>query len=99
MPFASCACVTIVYARLMIGPSTPGPIAPIAHRYRLFGVIGRGATGTVYRARDRLSGRLVALKTLAIEPSGEATAPSTSEPVVPTTELLGREFLLLAGLR
>ena len=69
------------------GPGSSGPAAApitlIAQRYRLLGVVGRGATGTVYRARDRSSSRVVALKTVA-------TAPAP---------LLSREFQLLAGLR
>lgn len=47
---------------LMVAARSSRPL--IAQRYRLLGVIGRGATGTVYRALDRLNERLVALKSL-----------------------------------
>lgn len=61
----------------------------VAQRYRLLGVIGRGATGTVYRAHDRLSGRVLAVKTLAAEPACSGADRASFE----------REFELLAGLR
>jgi eukaryotic-like serine/threonine-protein kinase len=68
----------------------------LAQRYRRLSVIGRGATGTVHRARDRLNGRLVALKTLAADlPQG--SPEWTSSP--PKPEVLEREFVLLARLR
>jgi eukaryotic-like serine/threonine-protein kinase len=75
------------------------PVVPIAHRYRPLGVIGRGATGTVYRARDHLTGRLVALKTVATEPSRNGGTVPFPDPSSMTSELLAREFQLLAGLR
>ncbi|MDF2694347.1 MAG: serine/threonine protein kinase [Labilithrix sp.] len=72
--------------------------ALLAHRYRRLGVIGRGATGTVHRARDRLNGRLVALKTLSSDLTDSAPPPDwTRSP--PKPEVLEREFVLLAGLR
>lgn len=77
--------------------------ALVARRYRRLGVIGRGATGTVHRAHDRATGRVLALKTLVLDPSrssgppgdGASGAPSSSEGTI----LLEREFVLLAGLR
>jgi tetratricopeptide (TPR) repeat protein len=68
----------------------------LAQRYRRLGVIGRGATGTVYRALDRLNGRRVALKTIVGEPT-DSGSPWLSSPRAP--ERLEREFVLLAGLR
>lgn len=66
--------------------------ALIARRYRRLGVIGRGATGAVYRAVDHVNGRLVAVKALLVDP--ESDARSSAGP-----ELLEREFELLASLR
>jgi len=70
----------------------------VGKRYDRVGVLGRGATGTVYRANDRLHRRLVALKSalMDVEPPGDD--PLTSQPVR-TSGSLAREFLLLSGLR
>jgi hypothetical protein len=46
--------------RVLPGPLSAGSL--VAGRYRLVGVAGRGATGTVWRARDELLNRDVALK-------------------------------------
>ncbi len=75
----------------------------VAQRYRRLGLIGRGATGSVYRAHDRLSGRVVALKTVSVDPASENTPARSPADVVGGTAgaqlLLEREFVLLAGLR
>ncbi len=70
----------------------------MAGRYRRLGVIGRGATGTVYRAVDRLSGRIVALKTIIPD---DVTAPASSASPLrgDAEQLLQREFVLVSGLR
>jgi serine/threonine protein kinase len=70
----------------------------VGKRYERVGVLGRGATGTVYRANDRLHRRLVALKSALVdrEPSGDD--PLASQPIR-TSGSLAREFLLLSGLR
>ena len=70
----------------------------VGKRYERVGVLGRGATGTVYRANDRLHRRLVALKSalMDVEPPGDD--PLSSQPVR-TSGSLAREFLLLSGLR
>lgn len=51
----------------MIGP-LPGDIfrqgQVLNHTYEIEGVLGRGGTGEVYRARNQISGRIVAIKAL-----------------------------------
>ncbi len=70
----------------------------VGKRYERLAVLGRGATGTVYRANDRLHRRLVALKSalMDVEPPGDD--PLTSQPMR-RSDSLAREFLLLSGLR
>jgi len=58
----------------------------ISGRYRIFGEIGRGGMGAVYRARDESTGRILALKTL------ESVDPRV-------TRLFEREYHTLASLR
>ena len=62
-------------------PRTLGP-------YEILSVAGRGGVGTVYRARDRRGGAVVALKLLAPPPAAD---PSSAR-------RLAREFEALAGL-
>jgi tetratricopeptide (TPR) repeat protein len=83
----------------MVAASSSAPL--LADRYQRLGVIGRGATGTVYRAVDRLNRGRVALKTLTGEPASDADASevTTSRPSSGGPELLEREFRLIAGLR
>jgi len=79
--------------------TTSAPL--LADRYQRLEVVGRGATGTVYRAVDRLSRRRVALKTISGEPPSEADANDVtlSQRSPGATELVEREFRLIAGLR
>jgi len=57
--------------------SSPAP-SPTFDHYDVERVLGRGAMGTVYLARDRRIGRLVALKTISISPRqvDDSTSPA-----------------------
>ena len=51
----------------------------IANRYQIVKKLGAGAVGTVYRARDRVLGRMVAIKTIRMDGLAAAGAsPPTS---------------------
>ncbi len=45
-------------------PTVPEPGSLLAHRFEIDRPLGRGGMGTVYRARDRVTGQWVALKLL-----------------------------------
>jgi serine/threonine protein kinase len=64
-----------------VPPRTVGP-------YEILSVAGRGGIGTVYRARDRRTGALAAVKLLAAPPMADPTA----------ARRLAREFEALRGL-
>ena len=68
----------------MLEAMPPRAVGP----YEILSVIGRGGVGTVYRARHRESGAVVALKLLGPPPVCEPTA----------TRRLAREFEALEGL-
>ncbi|HRF96043.1 MAG TPA: serine/threonine-protein kinase, partial [Aggregatilineales bacterium] len=73
---------------------------PIDGRYIIEAQLGEGAMGAVYRAKDRLTGELVALKKVNLTPQQIAFAsrPTTNN----SDELrlaLAREFQTLASLR
>lgn len=51
----------------------------VAGRYRLIAEIGRGGMGAVWLAHDEMLGREVALKRVAVDPTGDAVARMTRE--------------------
>jgi hypothetical protein len=69
-----------------LAPRAENTNAVIAGRYQLQGKLGQGGMGSAYRALDRVTGRLVALKTL-----DEATPQFSA--------LFEREYYTLASLR
>jgi serine/threonine protein kinase len=52
------------------GPFTESAETPVAGRYRIGGLIGRGATASVFRAHDESLGRDVALKLFPVHVAG-----------------------------
>jgi tetratricopeptide (TPR) repeat protein len=71
------------------------PSQPMGGRYRVLNEIGRGGMGTVYRALDRSTGRVLTLKRLRAggPPSGRGSSINEARLE------LAREFSLLAALR
>ena len=50
------------------------PAAPLAARYEILGELGRGGMGIVYKARDRETGEVLALKVLKPEIAADQAA-------------------------
>lgn len=71
------------------GNATEPAIRAVGHRYTVQALIGQGGMGCVYRAFDRLTGRLVALKQVSLRSSDESNVLSA----------LAQEFRTLATLR
>jgi eukaryotic-like serine/threonine-protein kinase len=91
-----------VLGRLTAAPSSTGgegrgssPSEPIGGRYRILNEIGRGGMGTVYRALDRSTGRVLTLKRLRTGAPSSGRGSSINEARLE----LAREFSLLASLR
>ncbi len=81
---------------VMAETATPQPKV-IDYRYQIEALIGKGGMGAVYRAKDRLTGELVALKQVTI-PDDQLQFASLSD----TSDVrvaLAREFKTLASLR
>src|SRR4051812_25897911 len=66
----------------------------VGRRYVLQQLLGKGGTGAVFRATDRLTGKTVALKQV-IAPSSAARSADT----VDFRLMLSNEFRMLASLR
>ena len=80
-------------------PHPPPPVEPYfacaaVNNYERLNRIGEGTYGTVYRGRDRLNGRIVALKKLRLTTSG---GTGTSKNGFPLTSI--REIKLLRSIR
>src|SRR5512134_146741 len=74
-------------------PAAPEPIE-IAGRYQILKKLGAGAFGTVYKAKDKLLGRMVAIKTIRLE--GLAAAGASLEELL---ERFTREAQVSAQLK
>ena len=59
----------------VIRPLALAPGALVSNRYELESLLGRGGFGAVFKARDRLLGRAVALKTIALKQAGDGAEP------------------------
>jgi predicted Ser/Thr protein kinase len=74
-------------------PAAAGP-SEIAGRYQVVQKLGAGAFGTVYKAKDKILGRMVAIKTIRLE--GLAAAGASLEELV---ERFKREAQVSAQLK
>jgi eukaryotic-like serine/threonine-protein kinase len=78
----------------MTNITTSAPIL-LGNRYQLLENLDSGAMGTIYRAQDRLTGQILALKRVQNQPERTNHPTSDSQPQV----ALAREFQALATLR
>jgi hypothetical protein len=77
----------------LVDPPLPSDL--LGGRYQVLNQLGRGGMGAVYRALDRLNGRVVTLKRLRVPASPDGATSSASDSRLE----LAREFSLLASLR
>ncbi|HLY29256.1 MAG TPA: AAA family ATPase [Aggregatilineales bacterium] len=79
----------------MFGEQTLGALGP---RYRTLNLLGMGGMGRVFRALDRLTGQVVALKSVLI-PTEHLEIATRTDPQTDFRIALAQEFQLLASLR
>src|SRR5437588_2109966 len=70
----------------------------LGQRYRLLNLLGAGGMGRVYRAVDRLTGQVLALKRVLV-PADQLEFATRTAPQVDFQIALAQEFQLLAALR
>ncbi len=70
----------------------------LGQRYRLLNILGAGGMGCVYRAIDRLTGQVLALKRVLV-PTTELVIATRTAPETDFHIALAQEFQLLASLR
>ncbi|NDJ62020.1 MAG: AAA family ATPase [Chloroflexi bacterium] len=80
-------------------PERPDALPRIGHRYALRDTIGRGAMGTVYRAYDRLTGQIVALKRVELSAQVVSRFAPHTHSSADFRLMLANEFRTLASLR
>jgi eukaryotic-like serine/threonine-protein kinase len=79
----------------MVSESIP---SILGQRYRLLNLLGAGGMGRVYRAIDRLTGQVLALKRVLV-PADQLEFGTRTAPQVDFQIALAQEFQLLAALR
>lgn len=85
----------IIVGGTVVQTIADGPF--LNNRYELQAKLGQGAMGVVYRAKDRLTGQIVALKRVSLE-TANLLEDSSLESASPQLAL-AREFQTLASLR
>lgn len=70
----------------------------LGQRYRLLNLLGEGGMGRVYRAVDRLTGQVLALKRVLV-PAEQLVFATRTDPQTDFRVALAQEFQLLCGLR
>jgi serine/threonine protein kinase len=84
-----------IASRSPVAVVDPLPVELLGGRYQVLNHLGSGGMGAVYRALDRLSGRVVTLKRLRVTAPASSSRSSSGDRRLE----LAREFSLLASLR